>query len=488
MPDRPNLLLIFTDQQRADTMRCYGNSFVTTPNLDALAARSFVFENAYVSQPVCTPSRSTILTGQWPHTNGCVRNNVALQRETPTLAEMAPANAATGYIGKWHLGDEITAQHGFETWVSIEDYYRAHYSDAADLERRSDYHRFLLDHGFEPNAEKEGGEVFSRRMAANMPVEFTKASFTGGEAARFLREKRDSQFVLCVNFLEPHSPYMGKLGEQIDPDAVPLGPHFLTPPDDDASGWHRFRAAMYGAKNVEDWDLRQEAGWRNIRARYLGNVNLVDRAVGEILAALEESGQADNTIVAFTSDHGDMLGDHGTLAKCVMYEEAVRVPLLIHVPWLSPQGQRVPGRISQIDLAPTLLDLLGQPLPDHLQGVSRTPVLTGDDSLADNDVVIEWSPDPKVSSAAKEVEGFSAADIERLSRQHWRTIISADGWKLTIYTDDRDELYNLNTDPDELTNRIDDPALEPRLAELTERLLEWQRQTKDELALPTGDK
>ena len=122
MPKQPNVLFLFTDQQRADTMACYGNDDIQTPNLNALASRSFVFDNAYVSQPVCTPSRATILTGLYPHTSGCTVNNVPLPPAVKTIAEMVPDEYRTGYFGKWHLGDELRPQHGFEEWVSIEEH------------------------------------------------------------------------------------------------------------------------------------------------------------------------------------------------------------------------------------------------------------------------------------------------------------------------------------------------------------------------------
>ena len=117
--DRPNILFIFTDEQRYDTMTAYGNRAIQTPNLDRLARQSTVFEQTYVTQPVCTPSRSTLLTGLWPHTNGCTANNIPLRPETLCVPEMLPDDYSTCYDGKWHLGDEIFAQHGFQEWISI---------------------------------------------------------------------------------------------------------------------------------------------------------------------------------------------------------------------------------------------------------------------------------------------------------------------------------------------------------------------------------
>ena len=131
-----------------------------------------------------------------------------------------------------------------------------------------------------------------------------------------------------------------------------------------------------------------------MRARYYGNVTLIDRSVGKIRNALEETGHANSTIIVFTSDHGEMVGDHGILGKTVLYEESVKVPLLIHVPWLSTEQTKIPGNISHIDLVPTLLDLMNESIPDHLQGQSRVPTLTGAETLVENDDFIQWIQTP----------------------------------------------------------------------------------------------
>ena len=126
--DKPNLLFLWTDQQRPDTMKVYGNSWIEAPNLNRLASESVVFEKCCDTQPVCTPARSSVMTGFWPHQNGCTNNNIALLRETPCVPEiLKDPDYRTAYFGKWHLGDEVDAQHGFQEWVSIEDQYNSHY-------------------------------------------------------------------------------------------------------------------------------------------------------------------------------------------------------------------------------------------------------------------------------------------------------------------------------------------------------------------------
>jgi arylsulfatase A-like enzyme len=479
--DKPNLLFIFTDEQRFDTLQCYGNDFVAAPRLNALAEESFVFERAYVTQPICTPSRSTIMTGLYPHTTGCLSNNMALGSDTRTIAEMVDRDYARAYIGKWHLGDEVIPQHGFEHWVSLDDQYRAHLSKSEYRSRLSDYHHFLVGHGFEPDVDQGDAKVFSRPFAAKLDDPYTKATFVGQQTVQWLRENAGQPFACYVNMLEPHMPFTGPFDEMYDPDAIPTGPQFLQKPGENMSLVNRMLAEYFMQAEWEGQDLSTEAGCRKMRAQYLGLVTLVDRAVGAILDALEESGQADHTIVVFTSDHGDMMGDHGQFAKGVLYEEAVRVPLLLRVPWLQRERRDIGGNFSQIDLVPTLLDLLGERVPDGLQGQSRVPVLKGDEGLEGEDVFIEWHgvhrrPGPPFTTADEETQ--------RLLGLPWRTVISADRWKLNLSAEDQCELFDLNTDPHEATNRFNDPDQQQRIRDLSGRITRWQQRTGDTVSLP----
>ena len=487
MVEKPNLLFLFTDEQRFDSMRCYGNASIRTPNLDRLADQSVVFENAYVTQPVCTPSRASIMTGLYPHTTGCTENNIPLRKETPTIAEMLSDDYVCAYHGKWHLGDEVIPQHGFGEWVSIEDGpYRAFYSRPEYLERLSNYHHFLVANGFEPDIENQGTRIFGRYMAARMPEEFTKAAFLGREAADFIRRNKDNPFLLYVNFLEPHMPFTGPFDDMYDPEQLPVGPTFLEKPESAASLYNRLMAEAWMHSTFEGHDLSSEAGWLKLRAQYWGLVTLVDRSVGRILSALHECGLDEKTIVVFTSDHGDMMGDHGILAKCVMYEEAVRAPLLVRIPWVSRGHRRIGGRISQIDLVPTLLDLIGEPIPEHLEGESRAAVLAGDATPADNDVFIEWNGpdglDGALACTSAKLE-LSDEEIARVGGHPWRTVVTADGWKLNLSPADQCELYDLNADPFERKNLFGDASQAQRVGDLTGRVERWQEQVGDDVDL-----
>jgi arylsulfatase A-like enzyme len=486
MGRKTNLLFIFTDQQRADTLGCYGNPLVQTPNLDRLAGQSVLFENAYITQPVCTPARSSIMTGLYPHANGCTQNNLPLRAEVPTIAEMVSPDFVRGYNGKWHLGDEVIPQHGFDYWLSVDDKYRSHFTREDYNALFTDYHHYLLSLGYEPNQEWYGAKVFARAWSAQLPEEQTKAGFQAREAARFIRENRDRPFILYVSFVEPHRPYYSPFDDLYPPEEVPVGPHFRQSPSQDGALVKRLMSEQGLRRSIlDDEDPRTEAGCRKLRAKYLGMCTLVDRAVGQILHALDDSGQSENTIVIFTSDHGDFVGDHMLFGKSITYEGAAKVPLTIRVPWLREQPRRIAEPFSQIDLVPTLLDLLDEPVLEGLHGKSRVAVLQGETTLREQgsgDVFIEWNGTDGWPQKEKSPD-ITAEQWQRILGP-WRTVIGADGWKLNLSPVDQCELYNLNDDPHEQYNLYDDPDQRGRVRDMAERIRRWQKRTADEAPLP----
>ena len=208
---------------------------------------------------------------------------------------------------------------------------------------------------------------------------------------------------------------------------------------------------------------------------------MVDNQVGRILEALDASGQSNETIVIFTSDHGDMMGDHNQVGKHVPYEESVRIPLLIRDPRLGFDQRRVSGRFSQIDLVPTLLELLEQQPPDDLHGRSRAAAVRGDGTLERVDTFIEWNDSERnMPGSGLNADPVSQA-IESAPR---RTVIGHEGWKLNLYEADDHELYDLNADPHEQVNVIEDPAWRERASELRQRIVRWQELTLDPIELP----
>jgi arylsulfatase A-like enzyme len=494
-------------------MSCYGADYMDVPNLNALADESFVFQNAYVSQPVCTPARATIMTGLYPHTAGPIVNMINLPEDAKVISEMISDDHYKGYMGKWHLGNDIERQHGFNVWRSSEDGHGTGYTHAQLNNETSTYTEYLVSKGYTPdrkpaaNAEGRGFSLLGRRSGIrtstfssdahyDMPEEDQMASYLAQEACEFIDENKDRPFVLYVSTFEPHSPYHGPFMDQYDPETLPVGPAFLEKPES-ASLVNKVRADYFmkfmldGEDQTKDpymmnyaasrEDVTTEIGWRTLRAHYMGNITLVDRMVGRINQAIKDAGIEDDTIIVFTSEHGDMMGDHGMLEKRSMFEEASRVPLLMKVPWLSKSQKIIEGSVGHIDLVPTLLDLIGEDVPDHLQGKSLQPVLQGDEDLSQNDVFISWN------GYDNDVPDRFLGDhkINRMLRLPWRTVVTPDRWKLALCAGDQCELYDLNNDPYEQTNLFNDPAQQDRIRDMAARIRVWQVQTGDTAPLPT---
>ena len=488
MTKNPNLLFIYTDEQAFDTLACYGNNWIEMPNLNRLAEKSCVFERAYVSQPVCTPSRSTLLTGLYPHTNGCTANNIPMQQSTRCLPEMLGDNHpyVTAHYGKWHLGDELFAQHGFQYWVNYEDQYWKHYSPGRDQNAKSDYHKFLIEKGIKP---ENDSPRFNRTQTANLPEPLTKAAFIADRAVEFIADQADNPFILYVNILEPHMPFTGPRNNYYDPDKIPLPDNFDHRPGIDCPLKYSVGNALYhdvGYKEIGA--LNSESQWRKLRAQYYGLCSMVDTQIGKIIDALEANNIMDNTIIVFTSDHGDMMGSHGLVAKCTMYEEAVRVPLLVKLPD-QKHAKQINGAISQIDIVPTLLDMLNCVIPERLQGVSRANVMNGNScTVLDDDVFIEWNgADFGIYKKGlddiyipESIQGqVSIEDIAKSLSSPARTIITPELIKLTISADGSHELYDLNNDPGEENNLINEDEYRITIQSLSEKIINWQMHTKD---------
>jgi arylsulfatase A-like enzyme len=421
-----------------------------------------------------------------------LENGVPLGHETPTLATLLrSAGYACGYSGKWHLGNEAglvpPGRHGFdESWVSTEDgYFREHATEGY-----SSYHQFLVARGHTPADVHRDGIVFSRLTAARMPEAAGKPAFQAGEAIRFLETYRDRPFFLMCNFQEPHPPRTGPYDDLYRPEAVALPESWSHEPEPTVPLRYRVRRRAYLEHNpyLTTNDAR---GWQELRARYWGLCTLVDTHAGRILQRLEELGLAEHTIVVYTTDHGDMMGEHRFPEKSLPYEGATRVPLLIRVPGGS--ARRVATPVSQVQLVPTLLDLLGQPVPTHLPGVSLRPLLedgggasSGRVPVPDEaEVVIEWNGRFDRLEELRQAGRLTADEQAdpRLEITEVRTIRRGP-WKLNVHASGEHELYDLEADPGELHNAFWDSGVQDVISELYVRLIRWQHSTGDTLALP----
>ncbi len=515
MKKHKNLVFIFSDQQRYDTMACYGNSWIKTPNLNSVSEESFVFERAYVSQPVCTPARATIVTGLYPHTAGPTLNGIPLPPEKKAIAEYLPEDYTTAWFGKWHLGNEGNAQHGFQHWITTQDDISRFFEGIEGEPTKSDYHNYLVEKGYRPDATlakgapylpsaigrnvPDGWDVFSQFARSELPAEDSMAHFLGRKASEFIEDHKDEPFVLYVSTFEPHSPYSGPYNDLYDPATLPTGPTFLKKPEG-GSLLNRLIAEnnlqflegysesyMGHVERVTRYnDISSEYGWKQLRARYFANVTLVDDMVGMITDSLKQQGIFDDTVVVFTSEHGDMTGDHGMVHKMSMYEESARVPLLIRAPALSAGKTVIGGNVSQVDLVPTLLDLLGCDVPEGLDGKSVAKVLEEAGSLRNNEVYIQWNGIGWIGTGPPEdgAEGvvvqtaIGTPEVNIMYQAPWRTIVVND-WKLNLCATDQCELYNLLDDPHEMNNLYDHPDYQDVVRLLSTKVRAWQFSTRD---------
>src|SRR5436309_614414 len=477
---KPNLILFLPDQQRADTLACYGGVKVHAPNLNKLASESVIFERAYVTHPVCTPSRSSLMTGTWPHINGCTRNSVPLDRRFRVFPElMEDKDYRTAYIGKWHLGKEGPVGLGFQEWISTDD--------------PSDYTNFLVSKGITPDKQNSR---FSELAISNLPLELSRPKFLERHACDFIEKHQRDPFILVVGFVEPHSPYNGPLNDKHPLDQVDLDVTATLPESEDIPLRYRLMREWQQAEAILDrerlpfqlfFGITPEE-YRSIKQRYLGLVTLVDQSSGAILQCLERFGLSDQTIVIHTSDHGDSLGAHHLFGKETMFEEAARVPFLIRLP-RQTRTKIISHPVSHIDFVPTLLDLLRQPAHLQCAGKSLLPVINQEAVVAGvspaspnpGNVFIEWAPNrTKIKKGSKLARRRM---IKRAVEESTRTVVSPDGWKLCLRDKDLNELYNLKDDPFETRNLYSDGEYAPVISRLAGEIHRWQQSTSDKLKL-----
>jgi arylsulfatase A-like enzyme len=468
---KPNLILFLPDQQRADTLACYGGVKVHAPNLNKLASESVIFERTYVTHPVCTPSRSSLMTGTWPHINGCTRNSVPLDLRFRVFPElMQDQDYRSAYIGKWHLGENGPFGRGFQQWISTDDH--------------GDYTNFLISKGIAPD--KPNGR-FSEVAISNLPIELSRPKFLEKHACDFIERHQRDPFILVVAFVEPHSPYNGPLNEENPIDEVDLDVTATLPESEDIPLRYRLMREWQQTEAMLDRErlpIQLFFGitpdeYRSIKQRYLGLVTLVDQSIGAILGCLERCGLTEDTIVVHTSDHGDSLGAHHLFGKETMFEEAARVPWLIRLPGQA-QRKLISHPVSHIDFVPTLLDLLGQPGHPQCAGKSLLPLINVE-TLSPQNVLLEWAPNrTKVRKGSKLARRRM---IKRAVEESTRAVVSPDGWKLCLRDKDRNELYNLRDDPFEARNLYSDLQYASVTSRLSGEIQRWQETTNDKLKL-----
>ncbi len=466
-PRKANLVFILTDEQRFDTSAPYGNEKIQTPNLNQLGQEAVTFSRAYVTQPVCSPARSSLLTGLYPHTSGVTYNNIDLPTQVKTLPEIvktAYPEYISAYIGKWHLGREFAIGHGFDRRVSTED----EYTDA-ESGKFSDYYHFLKARGHDLGSRQKN--VSKRSFVSNLPYENSKSKFMEARAIEFIEENRDKPFILYLGFLEPHSPINGPFNKTHDEVPIRLNAAQKVQPDESDPMSYRINAAN---TKVDSQSIVRDT--RN----YWGLVHQVDLSVGRIRQKLKELGLEENTILVYTSEHGNMLGEHHMMYKSVMYEGATRVPLFLKAPGV--EARKISRAVSQIDLVPTLLDLMQVRVPENLPGKSLLPLMKGRNTPV-RSVFMEWNATPEDQIIGKPPclpELTTTECHDYFYRTLFRSVVQ-DGWKLNLNANgkDKSQLFNLTSDPHELHNLFYDKTYSGQVNKLYLKLKAWQAATND---------
>lgn len=440
VPDKPNLVFIMADQLRADFLSCYGARFVDTPHVDSLARRGVLFRWAYSEHPVCVPARVSLMTGLHAVKTGVLDNGTFLRPDyracgLATWPEMLGEHGYhTAAIGKMH----------FYPWdVRLGFQHRRIAEDKRWVHIRDDYYHFLHARGLRKYHGNEHEGYFENKGAIvnRLPWELQVDHYVGLETCRFIREHgREGPFAMMVGFPGPHCPY--------DP-----APEFLTgfdpasmpEPVPDAGATPRIRAQNV-AGNLLPWNgvdygeftLSQKL---KIRAHYAALVKQIDHEVGQILEALREQGLLDNTVVIFSSDHGDYLGDHNLIGKGHFFESSIRVPMLVYLPWAEGSASR-DDLVTLTDVTATMLRLAGLTVPAHMD--SRPLPGLGIDGAAGRDHVV----------------GALAGG--------W--MIQEGPWRLSKYSTGEVLLFDVEEDPWEQRNLVDDARCQSVYRELDARL------------------
>lgn len=472
---RPNILWICTDQQRWDTLGCSGNPIVRTPVIDALAAAGVHCITGICQATVCTPSRASFMTGRYPRTTGCRANGQALAGDEVLVSRMfRDAGYLCALTGKQHLAP-------------------CHPTACSHTERRGDdgYHRFDWSHHpcWHPSNDVPGNRYSSWRREHGMtrvptrhadtphvqwgvPVREHQTTWCIDRAIAAIDDARCAgrPWFQSINLFDPHHPfdppeaYLAPYLERLDRIPLPVdrGGAAKTP-------WEAIdRVKAYGGKAMPGHLADHEH--RLIRAACWAMCDLIDAQVGRLLDHLRTIGQFERTVIIFTSDHGELLGDHGMYLKGPhFYEQSVRVPLILHGPGLPRMTVAEP--VELIDLAPTVCDLAGIPRHPGMQGLSLLPRLRGETATHRDDAYCEFL-DANFSYDPSPWGTMLRTRTHKVVRFHGRDRASSQGL-----------LFDLVEDPDETTDRWNDPGYAAVRADLTERLCDRIALTADPLPL-----
>ena len=434
---RPNILVIMTDQQFADAMSCaIGKKYIDTPGMDSLAATGMRFTRAYAANPICVPSRTAMFTGRYPHETGIQtnsRNQIDVKKFPCMGTVFKQAGYETGYTGKWHLpiSSKDSSLHGFD---------------------------------FMGYTDKDRGDFGRAKPGID-----------------FINQKHKNPFLLVVSLMNPHNICQwargeklpdGPIGDPPPPDKCPpLKPNHGHPQNE--TDIISLMRKSYHASSMFPVSGFDGDKWRQFSWAYYRMIEMVDAEIAKVLDALRRSGQEDNTLVVFLSDHGDCHGAHRWNQKTVFYDESARVPLIVSYKGVTQTG--ISDRLVQtgIDLIPTLCDYAGIDRPDALPGISLKNIANGRKSRDKRQYIVVSN---KLAQGAP-VDGVNPAPDGRMIR--------SDRFKYCLYDQGkrRESLVDMQNDPGEMTNQAENPAFAKELTRHRGYLSKHAKKTGDGLAL-----
>jgi len=475
MGTKPNIVYIFSDQHRGDSMGCVGHTAVITPNLDRLSDTGVTFTRCCTNSPLCMPARASMMTGQYVCEHGVWNNLAEADPKGPShVRNIRDAGYHTALIGKTHLwihdswvrGDQYTHARDFipiqNDW-GFEDVHELH-GPLASIRNDSEYTDYLAEKGLLEDHRNYQAEYYANWAAGKakpweeppcpLPDEDHLDSYTGRKSVEWIKNyEGEKPFYLQVLFPGPHDPFdsPAHYREMYNPQDIP--PAILNLPGDPQP---LYVQGVLKWSGIQDITAEQS---QILRSFYYGKITLIDDYIGKIMKALEEKGLTDNTWIVYNSDHGEMAGDHMMSHKIVFYEGALRIPCIFKPPG-GIEGWQTRALSDHLDVAASLIDIAGgKPIEDS----------EGRSLLAQ----ISAGPDAPDAQAGKEVVfsevvGFTMArdDLHKLA--------------VEAKTLNPVELFDCEQDPDELQNRVNDPALESTRSEMIDRYLKPHRRRLDE--------
>ncbi len=466
----PNILWVCTDQQRFDTIQGLSNSLIRTPNIQRFMSDSVTFTNTFVQTPICSPSRGSFLTGRYPHSTGLRANGEYIRASELLVPRILTENTYTcGLAGKLHLSPCSGGR--IETNERIDDGYKL-FEWSHDISNGWPGHNAWREWLKQNNVNLP---PYPKNHVWGMPIDpkYTQTAWCADVAMRFMREQNGKgPWMMSVNIFQPHHPFFPseEYLHRYDPAKMP-DPAYKPGELDNKTPFQQIdHKAAYGGTALSFTKTSPEEH-RAFTAAYYAMIEQVDTEMGHMLQTLDETGQADNTIVIFMSDHGEMLGDHGLYLKGpFFYDCLTRVPLIIRWPKHFHAGRKVDALVELVDLAPTLLEAAGIPVPAGMQGRSLTPLLTGQSTTHRDSVYMEYFN-----------SNFTYPIPPML------TAVRTSKWKLN-YCDQVQygELYDLEGDPGEFTNLWNDPHHKDTQQMMMQTLLTRMIDTTDPLPLRVG--